>query len=326
MTSNTPAPPHHHAHRGHGPAPENDLDLAELLDLDAVHAAPFVQSALDAAALALARKPRVIVDLGAGTGTGTVALATRFPEARVLALDASARMLERVRASTSPSQLAARVETHLVDLDDDWTAVVSGHVDLAWAALSLHHTSSPARVLQQLFALLQPGGVAVVSEFTGATAYRPADLGTGRDGVGQRLVAALEGRGYPVTADWTEALAAAGFDPVDRHDASVDVSSQTVEGARFLELQMARTRHLLADDTDAADIDAADIDADDLAASHLDADDLAAIDAAIDSVSSGGARLDYSSPRVFWVAVKPATATASLTATTAAAPATGVDR
>lgn len=289
MTSN-PLQSHEHQHTrpGHGPAPENDSDLAELLDLDALHAIAFLNKAIDVAASALGREPAEVVDLGAGTGTGTVALATRFSRARVHALDASAGMLDRVRASSADVGASHRLETHLVDLDHDWPAVLPGPVDLVWAALSLHHTTAPAQVLKQAFHLLRPGGVAVVTEFSGTTNYSPPDLRTTSQGLGGRLVEALASRGYPVTADWTEALEAAGFDPVEKHVVTVSVSSVTAEGSRFLELQLSRTRQLIADD--------------------LDRGELAQLDAAIASVMLGGstgAHLEFVSGRVFWVAVRP---------------------
>ncbi|GGF42040.1 hypothetical protein GCM10011399_38370 [Subtercola lobariae] len=293
---------HHHTRPGHGPAPRNDGDLAELLDLDAVHAAPFLREALEAAAAALGRDPREVVDLGAGTGTGTVALANRFAEARVHALDASAGMLERVRASSSKSGVSSRVETHLVDLDDDWPAGLPGSVDLAWAALSLHHATDATRVLKETFDLLRPGGVAVLSEFTGSTAYSPASLGTTSATLGEHLVGALAARGYPVAADWSKALRVAGFAPVERQEVAISVSSAPADGARFLELQLARSRQLLADD--------------------LGPDDLAAIDAALVSLASSlpaGSPIHYTSGRVFWVAVRPDDREADTIAT-------GVDR
>jgi ubiquinone/menaquinone biosynthesis C-methylase UbiE len=289
MIANRPSSHHHqHGRPGHGPATENESDLAELLELDAVYAAPFLRDALEVAETALGRKPRHIVDLGAGTGTGTVALARRFAEARVHALDASASMLERVRASSIEAGVPTRVETHLVDLDADWLSDLAVSVDLAWAALSLHHMTDAAQVLKQTFDLLRPGGVVVVSELTGESSYSPADLGTGRHALTEHLIQALTIRGYPVTSDWSEALTAAGFDPVQRQEAAISVSSSAADGARFLELQLTRSRQLLTE--------------------TLDHGDLAALDSALASLASGpttDSHLQYTSGRAFWVAVRP---------------------
>ena len=110
---------HSHADRpGHGPAPEGDSDMAELLDLDATLGATVLADALDAAAAVLGTEPRSIVDLGAGTGTGTLALAGRFPEAHVHSLDATASMLDHLTASAQTAGVGDRVTTHLTDLQE----------------------------------------------------------------------------------------------------------------------------------------------------------------------------------------------------------------
>ena len=281
-------PHHHHPHHerpGHGPAPEHDTGLAELLDLDAALGAPVLAAALDAASAALRTAPRSVVDLGAGTGTGTLALAARFPGARTHSLDASPAMLERLGAAASAAQVADRVQTHLVDLDGDWPAVLPGAADLAWAALSLHHVSDPAQVLRQAFGALRPGGVLVVVEMTGASTYDPDDLGTGRDGLGGRLVGALAALGYPVTAEWTTELTEAGFAPVDRRESTFTASARTGEGARYLALQLARNRDRLA--------------------GELTAEDLTALDAAIAALAAGTSQLALTSGRAVWIAVRP---------------------
>ncbi|NAZ76904.1 methyltransferase [Kineococcus sp. T13] len=301
MTPTHPHPPAHghehghahgHAHGrpGHGPAPEHDTGLAELLDLDARLGAPVLAAALDAAAAALGTDPRsavdLAVDLGAGTGTGTLALAARFPGARVHALDASPAMLGRLGEAAAAARVADRVHPHLSDLDGDWPAVLPGAVDLAWAALSLHHVSDPGEVLRQVLGALRPGGVLVVVEMTGAGAHEPGDLGTGRAGLGARLTGALAAHGYPVTAEWTTALTAAGFAPVQRREVAFTASARTGDGARYLALQLARERARVAED--------------------LPADDLAALDAAVAALQEGGSRLALTSARAVWTAVRPA--------------------
>lgn len=284
----TITPVHHlnHDRPGHGPAPEPDVGLAEFFDLDALLGAPVLVVALNAASDALGTEPRVVVDLGAGTGMKTLALATRFPRARIHGLDSSPTMLARLRAAAAAGEVADRVETHLVDLDGDWPAVLPGSVDLAWAALSLHHVTHPPQVLRQVFELLRPSGAFIVTEFTGATAYDPADLGVGSRDLGERLVRALAARGYPFTAEWTTALEAAGFLPVERLEISFTASANTSDGARYLELQMTHNRAILADD--------------------LCADDLVAIDAAIAELTAGTSELGFTSGRAVWVAVRPA--------------------
>ena len=299
----------HHAHGhthtdrpGHGPAPEGDTGMAELLDLDATLGASVLAGALDAAVTALGRAPRSIADLGAGTGTGTLALAARFPDAQVHSLDATATMLERLTAAATAAGVEDRVTTHLVDLDGDWPAELPGPVDLAWAALSLHHVSDPGQVLRQAYGALTPGGVLVVTEMAGAATWSPADLGSGRDGLGERLNAALASHGYPVTAEWTTALGEACFTPVERREASFEASATTADGARYMTLHLSKNRDRIADD--------------------LSPEDLAALDATVAALEAGTSELRSTSGRVVWVAVRPADDSTSAALTTTTAPTT----
>lgn len=262
-----------------------------MLDLDAALGARVLTAALDAADAALNTAPRTVVDLGAGMGTGSLALATRYPDARIHSLDASLQMLERLSATATTAGVADRVETHLVNLDGDWPDVVPRGVDLAWAALSLHHVTDPNRVLRQVSAALRPGGVLIVTEFTDVTTYEPDDLGTGRDGLGHRVVSALAAHGYPVTAEWTTALTAAGFAPVERTAAALTASADTADGARYLELHLTRSRDFLRED--------------------LNGEDLVAVDAAIAALKAGTSDLRCASGRAFWAAVRPVSAPVS---------------
>lgn len=43
------------------------------------------------------REPRLVVDLGCGDGSATLTLARRWPEARIVGIDASPQMLDRAR-------------------------------------------------------------------------------------------------------------------------------------------------------------------------------------------------------------------------------------
>src|SRR5690606_19607401 len=122
---------------------------------------------LDRAHAALDGPPTRIVDLGSGVGADAAALAERFPDARVHALDVSDELLARVHAEAETAHVADRVDTHRVDLNDDWAAGLSGEADLVWAALSLHHLEDPAKALRQAHSALRPGGVLVVTELSG---------------------------------------------------------------------------------------------------------------------------------------------------------------
>ncbi len=88
------------------------------------------------------------------TGTGTIVLAQRFGAADVIAVDGSEQLPGRILAKAGDLGLAGRIRTIQADLDGAWPAV--GTVDVAWAAMFLHHLADPARVPGDLFAAIRP--------------------------------------------------------------------------------------------------------------------------------------------------------------------------
>lgn len=269
--------------------------FAKHLDLEAVVSASMIEDALSAGAAALVSEPRNIVDLGAGTGAGSLALARRFPDALVDSLDISSDLLARLETTAASAGVIDRVDTHLVDLDDDWTGVIPAQVDLMWSSMSLHHVQDPTAVLRRAFAALRPGGVLVVTEMAGSLRYEPEDLKSGTAGLGDRLVAALARAGYPATADWSGELADVGFTPVSRHDHTVAVSADNANGSRYLHGQFQALQGKLS--------------------SNLSPDDQAGLERVIADLESGTSRIVQTSERAIWVAVRPSEATPTATPT-----------
>ncbi|MGO1339742.1 MAG: class I SAM-dependent methyltransferase, partial [Cellulosimicrobium funkei] len=92
------APGHGHTHtHGHAHGPHDGAGLAELLELDALVFAGLLDEAVAVAVGHAPAPTRAVVDLGAGTGTGPRALARAFPDAEIVAVDADAAMLDRLR-------------------------------------------------------------------------------------------------------------------------------------------------------------------------------------------------------------------------------------
>jgi SAM-dependent methyltransferase len=145
------------------------------------------------------------------------------------------------------------VRTLAADLDGPWPA--GGDLDLAWAALSLHHVADPGRLLREVHGALRPGGVLAVTEMVSATRYLPDDLGVGRPGLESRLLAALEAQPMPFDRypDWDAALAAAGFAAVERRDFSIAPEQPEPATGRYARAALSRLRSRLAEDVDADD-------------------------------------------------------------------------
>ena len=169
-----------HGH-DHGSGSE-DASVADILDLDAEVLGAYLDelTAWTAGHVAPAPAPRTIVDIGAGTGTGTLALARRFAAAELIAIDRSPTMLERLRAAAASRGIAGRLRTVQADLDAAWPQE-AGAADLAWASSSLHHLADPDRVLADVHAALNPGGLLVVVEMDAHAALpargRPSGAG-----------------------------------------------------------------------------------------------------------------------------------------------------
>jgi SAM-dependent methyltransferase len=250
---------HDHAEHGHG----GDPGLAELLDLDGVVLRDYWADALTWLRRAAAHLPRArLLDLGAGSGVGTIALAQRFAGADVIAVDQDEAMLEHVRAKALDLGLAPRVRTVCADLDAGLPDVEP--VDVSWASMSLHHLADPDRLLRDVFAATRPGGLLGVAEFAEPLRHLPDDLGIGRPGLEDRLLAALgEQHAHDLPelgADWPSRLAAAGFTVLEHRTFRIDLRpGRDADAVRYAQLWLARLRHALAESLDGDDVASLDL-------------------------------------------------------------------
>lgn len=258
---------HHAGHAEH--ADHDDADeaaLAELLDLDGEVLRSYWTDALSWVRDAVGTTGRLrVLDLGAGTGVGTIALAQQFEDAEVIAVDASAEMLDRIRAKAAGGGLADRIRTVQADLDVALPAV--DPVDLSWASMSLHHLTDPDRLLAEVFAATRPGGLIAVAEFSEPLRVLPDDVGVGSPGLEARLLEILgaeHAQSVPeLGSDWAPRLEAAGFGAVAERTFEIELGPPSPPGAaRYAGQWLRRLRSGLAD--------------------RLAPDDLAALDTLID--------------------------------------------
>ena len=236
----------HAGHRHHG---DDEDALARMLDLDleVLH-----EYWVDVLAWVRRNAPcgGRILDLGAGTGCGTIALAQRFADAEVVAVDSSEAMLERLRTKAFDLGLAPRIRTVLADLDDAWPAV--GTVDITWASMSLHHLTEPDRVLRDVFGATRPGGVMAVVEMAEPIRFLPDDIGIGRPGLETRCLEALAAEHThdlpELGSDWAPRLEKAGFTIVGERTMAIDLNRPVSAAAgRYAHLWVDRLRSGLAD-------------------------------------------------------------------------------
>ncbi|NVM97990.1 trans-aconitate 2-methyltransferase [Arthrobacter sp. SDTb3-6] len=201
---------HHHLAAAHGHAHPHEAELADLLDLDAQVLGSYLDDATQWAA-GLAPASAGIVDVGAGSGVGTLALARRFPQAEVVAVDRSDAMLSRTVAAARAQGLDGRVRAVRSDVNESWPPEL--HADLVWASSFLHELTDPDRTMRDIHAALRPGGLLVVIEMDGLPRFLPDAF---HDGLESRLHAALAQRGWNSFPDWRPGLERAGFTAVEQ--------------------------------------------------------------------------------------------------------------
>jgi ubiquinone/menaquinone biosynthesis methyltransferase len=109
-----------------------------------------------------------ILDLCCGTGLSTEAVVRTYPSAEVVGLDASAGML----AEAQRKDALARVKLVLGDATDPAAAGVEGTFDAILMAYGIRNVPDPSRCLDNLLALLKPGGTLCFHEYSVADRRR----------------------------------------------------------------------------------------------------------------------------------------------------------
>jgi tRNA (cmo5U34)-methyltransferase len=118
---------------------------------------PAYQELQEQAAAATDGEARTILELGVGTGETARRVLARHPDAKLVAVDSSAEMLERAREALPHADLCrARLEDPLPE----------GPFDLVVSALAVHHLDGPGKqdLFRRIAAVLAPGGRFVLAD------------------------------------------------------------------------------------------------------------------------------------------------------------------
>lgn len=119
-----------------------------------------------------------LLDLGCGTGASTAALLDAAPRARIVAVDASARMLDVATTKTWPSTVRF-VRSRAEDLATTLPAVgLGGPFDGVLAAYLVRNLPDPDSGLRTIFELLRPGAPLAVHDYSVADSVRARTIWT----------------------------------------------------------------------------------------------------------------------------------------------------
>ncbi|MFG3307857.1 class I SAM-dependent methyltransferase [Streptomyces wuyuanensis] len=231
----------HHGHHGHDTTHIDWEEFAALLESEAALSLPLYEEVARWVREQLpAGSVRRVLDIGSGPGAVSCLLAEVFPQAEVVAVDATPGLLELARARADRTGLGDRVGTRLAELPDGLAEL--GPADLVWASGSLHHVGDQRAVLTGLAGLLRPGGLLALLEGGLPARHLPRDIGIGRPGLESRLEAAaaswftdmraaLPGA-KPEVENWRALLAAAGLTPTLTRSFLLDLPAPVTDAVR----------------------------------------------------------------------------------------------
>jgi SAM-dependent methyltransferase len=159
------------------------------------------------------RPGQTVLDLGCGAGLDLLLAARRVgPEGRVIGVDASREMVTVARQAAAAAGLT-NVDVRVGDIRRP--PVRDGSVDIVVSNCVLGMFEDKAKVLRGVYAMLKPGGRAVVSDVVYVGDSPPEDVaaeaGAGADDFARCVVG--------LTADeYRDLVRGAGFEDVDIHD------------------------------------------------------------------------------------------------------------
>jgi SAM-dependent methyltransferase len=186
------------------------------LALNAAFDRPWVEAATAWALASTRGAPGPVVDVGCGAGGAAIAFARHAPG--VVALDPDPRLVAVARGRAAEAGVGGQLQLA--------AAAIGGlplrprRAAVVWASGVLHHVPDQQAAVDELAALVRPGGVLALVEGGLPLRCLPDDVGLGRPGLEARLDEArarwfadlrAELGGPAMPYGWPEALARAGL-------------------------------------------------------------------------------------------------------------------
>lgn len=103
--------------------------------------------------------PARVLDAGVGTGEALMSLQSRYPDAELVALDLSEKMLQKCRYHLPPDTLG------LVCGDIEQIPLARESFDLVFSNLTLQWCNDTGAALQEMLRILKPGGLLMFTTF-----------------------------------------------------------------------------------------------------------------------------------------------------------------
>jgi len=121
----------------------------------------------------------VVVDSGCGSGHHTLMVAERLSSGRIIGLDVSSEMLDKLRRNAASRRVSDRVQA----LEADALAIPldDAMADRAITVAAWHHLDDPEKACHELARVLRPGGKLVAIDLAITPASRPVKHLEGHD-------------------------------------------------------------------------------------------------------------------------------------------------